>query len=94
MSHEFTFESIEREYERYWREFIAMQIEDAIQGSLHTETQGSHHEEAKWFREGLRFALILTRYTESDDPIASDIPERLRRRHTGEEPPESLGESE
>jgi hypothetical protein len=80
--HEFTFESIEREYETYWREFIAMQLQDAIDAShiVQTGDPGSDSE-YQWFREGLRFAQIIVRHTESTDPTVSDIPERIRMRH-------------
>jgi hypothetical protein len=82
---EFSFESIEREYERYWRAFIAEQLEDVIAGSKRTQTPESE-QEARWFREGLRFAVIICRYTESTDPTYADVEERLRRR-----PPDADG---
>lgn len=82
---EFSFESIEREYERYWRAFIAEQLEDAIAASQRTETPESA-QEARWFREGLRFAVIICRFTESTDPTYADVEERLRQR-----PPDADG---
>ena len=85
MAHEFSFESIEREYERYWREFLATQLEDALEASFITEVPETKNE-SLWFREGLRFAIVLARYTESNDPIAIDIADRLRRRAAGEDP--------
>jgi hypothetical protein len=88
--HEFTFESIEREYERYWREFISMQLQDAIDAThiVQSGDDPDSAEEYKWFREGLRFAQIIVRHTESDDPITSDIPERIRQRRHEEGTPD------
>lgn len=82
---DFDFESIEREYERYWRAFIAEQLEDAIAASHHTETHDTA-QEAKWFREGLRFAVIITRFTESTDPYYHDETDRMRRTAEGDGP--------
>lgn len=88
---EFSFESIEREYERYWRAFIAEQLEDAITASHRTETPDSA-QEARWFREGLRFAVVLTRFTESTDPFYADLHERMRRER-GEPSPGDVDDS-
>ena len=82
---EFDFESIEREYERYWRAFIADQIEDAIMASHRTETPDTA-QEAKWFREGLRFAAIIARFTESTDPYYQDMHDRMRNRAEADNP--------
>jgi len=55
-------DDINRDIEKYWRELFAEQIEEYLYTIIPEDLP-----EARWFNEGMQHALLILRYTRTDE---------------------------
>ena len=55
-------DNINRDIEKYWREYFSEQIEQYLYQPIPQDTP-----EKRWFDEGMRHAILLLRYMRTDE---------------------------